>query len=106
MSGRRVDGTPRLEQEYQERFGDYKTMKDLYNALLQRYQEALMAESIEEGRKGDQDRLLDPAFSSTRPAAPNRLRLIVIGLIRSIELAGAGVWLMEIGVTPFPPPID
>jgi len=101
MYDRRVDATPRLEQEYQELFGDYKTMKDLYNALLQRYQEALMAESIEQGRKGDQVRLLDPAISSTRPAAPNRLRLILIGLILSIGLAGAWVWLIEHRDTSF-----
>jgi len=98
---RRVDATPRLEQEYQELFGDYKTMKDLYNALLQRYQEALMAESIEQGRKGDQVRLLDPAVLSTRPAAPNRLRLILIGLILSIGLAGGAVWLIERRDTSF-----
>jgi len=98
---RRVDATPRLEQEYQELFGDYKTMKDLYNTLLQRYQEALMAESIEHGKKGDQVRLLDPAILSTRPAAPNRLRLIFIGLILSIGLAGATVWLIEHRDTSF-----
>jgi len=98
---RRVDATPRLEQEYQELFGDYKTMKDLYNTLLQRYQEALMAESIEHGRKGDQVRLLDPAILSTRPAAPNRLRLILIGLVLSIGLAGAAVWLIEHRDTSF-----
>src|SRR5256712_4988949 len=98
---RRVDATPRLEQEYQELFGDYKTMKDLYNTLLQRYQEALMAESIDHGKKGDQVRLLDPAILSTRPAAPNRLRLIFIGLILSIGLAGATVWLIEHRDTSF-----
>jgi len=98
---RRVDASPRLEQEYQELFGDYKTMKDLYNALLQRYQEALMAESIEQGRKGDQVRLLDPAILSTRPAAPNRLRLILIGLILSMGLAGGAVWLIEHRDTAF-----
>ena len=101
MYDRRVDATPRLEQEYQELFGDYKTMKDLYNTLLQRYQEALMAESIEQGRKGDQVRLLDPAVLSTRPAAPNRLRLILIGLILSIGLAGGAVWLIERRDTSF-----
>ena len=101
MYDRRVDATPRLEQEYQELFGDYKTMKDLYNTLLQRYQEALMSESIEHGRKGDQVRLLDPAVLSTRPAAPNRLRLILIGLILSIGLAGGAVWLIERRDTSF-----
>jgi len=101
MYDRRVNASPRLEQEYQELFGDYKTMKDLYNTLLQRYQEALMAESIEHGRKGDQVRLLDPAILTTRPTAPNRLRLIFIGLILSMGLAGGVVGLIEHRDTSF-----
>src|SRR2546426_1121122 len=59
------------------------------------------AESNEQGRKGDQVRLLDPAILSTRPAAPNRLRLILIGLILSMGLAGGAVWLIEHRDTAF-----
>jgi protein tyrosine kinase modulator len=98
---RRVDNAPQREQEFQELSRDYKTMKELYNALLQRYQEALVAASMEQGQKGDQFRLLDQAIPSTRPAAPNRLRLIFIGLILSIGLAGGVVGLIEQRDTSF-----
>ena len=98
---RRVDLAPHREQEYQELSRDYKTMKELYNALLQRYQEAQVAESMEHGQKGDQFRLLDQAIPSTRPAAPSRLRLIFIGLILSIGLAGGAVKLIEHRDTSF-----
>src|SRR2546425_13313425 len=98
---RRVELAPHREQEYQELSRDYKTMKELYNTLLQRYQEALVAASMEEGQKGDQFRLLDQAIPSTRPAAPNRFRLIVIGLILSIGLAGGAVGLIEHRDTSF-----
>ena len=101
MYQRRVDHSPRLEQEYQGLFGDYKTMKEHYGALLQRYQEALVAESMEHGEKGDEVRLLDAAIPSTRPAAPNPLRLIFIGLILSMGLAGGAVWLIEHRDTSF-----
>src|SRR2546427_7252359 len=98
---RRVDNAPHREQEFQELSRDYKTMKELYNALLQRYQEALVAASLEHGQKGDQFRLLDQAIPSTRPAAPSRLRLIFIGLILSIGLAGGAVKLIEHRDTSF-----
>ena len=98
---RRVDNTPRREQEFQELSRDYKTMKELYNTLLQRHQEALVAASMEQGQKGDQFRLLDQAIPSTRPAAPNRLRLIFIGLILSMGLAGGTVGLIEHRDTSF-----
>jgi uncharacterized protein involved in exopolysaccharide biosynthesis len=76
-------------------------MKELYNALLQRYQEALVAESMEHGKKGDQVRLLDTAIPSTRPAAPNRLRLLLIGLMLSCVLAASLVALAEHRDTSF-----
>ena len=101
MYQQRVDQAPLREQEYQERFRDYKTIKDHYSALMQRYQEALVAESMEYGQKGDQVRILDNAIPSTRPAAPNRLRLILIGLILSIGLAGGVVGLIEHRDTSF-----
>src|SRR5438132_4873330 len=98
---RRVDIAPHREQEYQELSRDYKTMKELYNALLQRYQEAQVAESMEHGHKGDHFRILDQALPSTRPAAPNRSQLIFIGLILSIGLAGGAVKLIEHRDTSF-----
>lgn len=97
----RVDQAPLRDQEYQERFGDYKTIKEHYGAVLQRYQEALVAESMEYGQKGDQVRILDAAIPSTRPAAPNLLRLIFIGLILSIGLAGGAVGMSEHRDTSF-----
>ena len=101
MYQQRVDQAPLREQEYHERFGDYKTIKEHYNAVLQRYQEALVAESMEYWQKGDQVRILDDAIPSTRPAAPNFLRLILIGLILSMGLAGGAVGLIEHRDTSF-----
>lgn len=98
---RRVDAAPLREQEYQERFGDYKTIKEHYRTLLQRYQEALVAKSMEHGQKGDQVRLLDSAIPATRPAAPYRVLLIFIGLILSSGLAGGAVRLIELRDTSF-----
>lgn len=101
MYQRRVDNAPHREQEFQELSRDYKTMKELYNALLQRYQEALVAASMEQGQKGDQFRLLDQAIPSTRPAAPNRLRLFLVGLMLSCMLAASVVALAEHRDTSF-----
>src|SRR5207244_7242377 len=98
---RRVDNARHREQEYQELSRDYKTMKELYNTLLQRYQEALVSASMEQGQKGDHFRLLDQAIPTTLPAAPNRFRLIFFGLILSIGLAGGAVGLIEHRDTSF-----
>ena len=76
-------------------------MQELYNTLLHRYQEALVAASMEQGQKGDQFRLLDQAIPSTRPAAPNRLRLLLIGLVLSGVLSASVVQLAEHRDTSF-----
>jgi polysaccharide chain length determinant protein (PEP-CTERM system associated) len=98
---RRVDNAPRREQEFRELSRDYNTMKELYNALFQRYQEALVAVSMEQGQKRDQFRILDPANLPTRPSAPNRLLLLLIGLILSAVLASCVVSLAEHHDTSF-----
>ena len=74
---------------------DYTTTRDLYHSLLRRYDEAQLAESLEQRQKGEQFRILDPAKASTKPATPNRLRLIIMGLMVSLGLTAGVVVLTE-----------
>jgi polysaccharide chain length determinant protein (PEP-CTERM system associated) len=92
---RRIDLAPHREQEFQELSRNYKTTKELYNTLWQRYQEAQVAQSMEHGQKGDQFRILDPAIVPKDPAGPNRARILLIGLILSFVLATGTVMLAE-----------
>jgi protein tyrosine kinase modulator len=92
---RRVETAPHREQELQELSRDYKTMKELYNTLLQRYKEARVAESMEQGRQGDQFRVLDQAIVPDKPAGPNRAKLLLIGLFLSLLLAAGTVASVE-----------
>ena len=91
----RVENTPRREQEFQELARDYETTKEQYHSLLKRHEEAQLAESMEQRQKGEQFRLLDPAVPSSEPAAPKRLRLIVMALMLSLGLAAGAVVLAE-----------
>jgi succinoglycan biosynthesis transport protein ExoP len=84
----RVENTPRREQEFQDISRDYESTKELHQSLLKRYEEAQLAENMEQGRKGEHFRLLDPAVPSTVPAAPNQPKLLLILLVFS---AGAAV---------------
>jgi len=91
----KVENAPLREQEYQVLMRDYDTTKDLYNSLLQRQKEAELAESMEQRQKGEQFRVIDPAFPSQQPTAPNRERLILIGFALSLGLAVGAVLLSE-----------
>lgn len=96
---RRMENAPHREQEFQELSRDYKTMKELYNAHLQKYKEAQVAESMEQGHK-DEFRILDPAIvpehpEEVKPDGPNRKKLIFLGLVLALALAGGAMMLAE-----------
>ena len=86
----RVENTPKREQEFQEVSRDYETTKQLYESLGKRHEAAQLAESMEQRQKGEQFRILDPAVPSQIPAAPNRLKLLIVSLVLSLGLAGCG----------------
>lgn len=87
----RVENVPKREQEFKELSRDYDTTKELYATLQKRYEEAQLAESMEQGQKGEQFRILDRAVPSREPMAPDRLRLLLVGAALSLGLAVAAV---------------
>ena len=97
----RLENTPKREQEFQEVSRDYESTKQLYESLGKRYEEAQLAESMEQRQKGEQFRILDPAVPSQIPAAPNRPRLLVVSLILSLGLGGGALLLAEMLDTSF-----
>jgi polysaccharide chain length determinant protein (PEP-CTERM system associated) len=84
---RRVENTPQREQELQELSRDYGATKELYYSLMKRYEDAQLAESMEQRQKGEQFRILDPAIVSKNPVGPNRVRLAVKGLMLALGAA-------------------
>ncbi|ALA59062.1 GumC family protein [Nitrospira moscoviensis] len=92
---RRVERSPQHAQEFQQLERDFKMTRDLYLSLLQRYEDALLAESMERARHDAEMRIIDPAMPSASPAAPNRTRLYLIGLALSLAIAAGGVMLAE-----------
>jgi protein tyrosine kinase modulator len=97
----RVENTPKREQEFQEVSRDYEATKQLYESLGKRYEAAQLAGSMEQRQKGEQFRILDPAVPSDIPAAPNRIKLLVVSLVLSLGLAGGALMLAETLDTSF-----
>jgi polysaccharide chain length determinant protein (PEP-CTERM system associated) len=97
----RVQNTPKLEQELKDISRDYESTKELYASLSKRHEEAELAESMEQRQKGEQFRILDPALPSAVPAAPNRLRSILVAGALSLGLAVGAAVLAEALDTSF-----
>jgi uncharacterized protein involved in exopolysaccharide biosynthesis len=92
---RRVDAAPRLDQESQALSRDSATTKERYDTLLQRYQEAQLAASMEQAQHVEQFTILDPALAPRLPAAPSRPRLLIMGLVLALALAIGAVVVSE-----------
>lgn len=97
----RIQNAPKLEQEFKEMSRDYESTRELYASLSKRYDEAQLAERMEQRQEGEQFRILDPALRSTVPAAPNRVRLLLIATTLSFGLAVGVTVLAEALDTSF-----
>jgi polysaccharide biosynthesis transport protein len=91
----RLENTPGREQEFLDLSRDYDTTRELYQTLLKRYEEAQLAETLEQRQKGEQFRILEPADPPDSPFAPRRARLMLMGLMLSVALAVGVAFLAE-----------
>jgi polysaccharide chain length determinant protein (PEP-CTERM system associated) len=91
----RLESAPQLQQEFQLLSRDYQASKELYDSLLRRYDEAQIAESMETDRQGERFRVLEPAVAPEGPTAPNRLRLLVLGILLAAAAAAGAIALAE-----------
>jgi succinoglycan biosynthesis transport protein ExoP len=91
----RLEGAPEREQEFMLITRDRQAAKDLYDSLLKRYDEAQLAASMETDRQGERFRVLEPALPPEGPSAPNRIRLILMGILLAFAAAVALVLTAE-----------
>jgi len=91
----RLESSPQRQQEYQAITRDYNASKDLYDSLLRRYDEAQLTQSMETGRDGERFRVLESALPPEGPSAPNRVRLLIMGLLLAFAAAAGAVFARE-----------
>ncbi len=84
----RIENTPKIEQEYNNLVLDRKNTQAKYEDLLRKTMEANVAMGLEKEQKGERFTLIDPARLPEKPFKPNRLAIILIGVVLGV---GAGV---------------
>jgi polysaccharide chain length determinant protein (PEP-CTERM system associated) len=92
---RRLEAVPEREQEFGRLTRDYQAARDVYDSLLKRFDEAQLGETMEVDRQGERFRILEPALPPPSPSAPNRLRLLVVGLLLAVATGVAAVLAVE-----------
>jgi polysaccharide chain length determinant protein (PEP-CTERM system associated) len=89
----RVEQTPRIEEEQRSLMRDYQKLSDNYQTLLGKRLEAQMSRKLESRWKGEQFRIVDPAFLPETPSYPNPLLFSAGGLLIGLAL-GLGAALL------------
>jgi polysaccharide chain length determinant protein (PEP-CTERM system associated) len=87
----RVETAPRTEQEIQSLTRDYQKLSENYSALLAKKLDAQMASRLERRSKGEQFRIVDPAFLPVKPSFPDHFTFALggglLGLLIGLALA-------------------
>jgi polysaccharide chain length determinant protein (PEP-CTERM system associated) len=92
---RRIEDTPKREQELVLLTRDYDLLKTNYQSLLDKNIQAQMAENLEGKQKGEQFIILDPAVLPEKPIKPNRNKILFAGGLLGIALGFGLTWFRE-----------
>jgi polysaccharide chain length determinant protein (PEP-CTERM system associated) len=89
----RIEASPKVEESYKVMLIERNNTQAKYDDLVQKYMEARVAHGLEKEQKGERFTLIDPARLPEKPYKPNRVAIIMIGLILG---AAAGVALASV----------
>jgi polysaccharide chain length determinant protein (PEP-CTERM system associated) len=92
---RRVESTPKREQELMALQRDYENLQESYHSLLNRKLEADISVNMERKQKGEQFRVIDTARLPKRPVKPNMPRLFLITIAAGIGIGGGILFMLE-----------
>ena len=92
---RRVEDSPKLEQELLSLNRDYENTQKTYESLLTRKQEAEVAANMERQQKGEQFRILDLARLPDKPQSPDMRKLFLMCVMAGLGLGGGLIFLLE-----------
>jgi polysaccharide biosynthesis transport protein len=91
----RVASTPNRAMELERLARGYDTARERYQALFKAYEDAKVAASLEQGQGAEEFRVLDPAVPPRDPIAPNRVWLLLIGIVGALVAAVAAIVVVE-----------
>ena len=91
----RVETAPAREQELTLLVRDYDNTQKNYQSLLDKRLNARVAENLEKRQKGEQFRVLDPANLPGTPEKPDRLRIMLVGLMLGCGVGYGGALAFE-----------
>ena len=84
----RINITPNVEQEYKAILMEQNNTQEKYNDLTRKLMESKVSQGVERQNKGERFTIIDPARLQEKPYKPNRMAILLVGLVLGL---GAGV---------------
>jgi len=103
---RRVDDTPKREQELYLLERDYKNIKKTYDVLLSKKMETGISINMEKKQQGEQFQIIQGASLPEKPTFPNMKLLFILTLAAGLNIGLGLVLLLEYLNTSFRSPED
>ncbi|MBV8062757.1 MAG: hypothetical protein JOY51_04130 [Nevskia sp.] len=91
----RMAQTPGVERDYAELARDLDNARTSYNQIRQKQVDAKVSQNLEDEHRGERFTLIEPPVPPEQPASPNRLAILVVGLLLSLAAAAAALLLTE-----------
>ena len=92
---RRVENTPKREQELQFLQRDYRNIQESYNSMLNRKLEADISVNMEKKQKGEQFQIIEQAYVPLEPAFPNLKLIFMMSVFLGLNFGGGLIFLKE-----------
>jgi hypothetical protein len=80
---------------------EYEHLFNTFQDFAKRHNEATVQAQLERRQLGEQFRVLEPAFEAPEPSAPNRLLILILGVVFAL-MTGVGVGVLSEAVDTSP----
>jgi phage-related tail protein len=78
---------PQVAKEYNELQSNYQFAKHNHNEIKQKLMAAQLAQGMEEEQLGEIFRVIEPAFLPEKPSKPNRLVIMLVGVVLALGVS-------------------
>jgi uncharacterized protein involved in exopolysaccharide biosynthesis len=92
---RRIEETPKREQEMVELNREYDLLKNYYRSLVDKQYQSKLAENLELRQQGEQFRVLDSARLPEKPFKPDPTKVLVWGALSGLAIGLGLAWFRE-----------
>lgn len=91
----KMHSMPQVTKEYNEMDTDYQNAKANLTDLQQKLASARLSQGMEDEQLGETFKVIEPAFFPEKPAKPNRLAIVLIGMVLAMGVSIGTASFME-----------